>query len=105
MFAYLTHVRARPGKREALMDANIRMQSATLQEEGVPVYIFHTSEENPDEFYYYDLYQSEEAYLEHCQTEAFQQMIGCIGELADVLEMKKLLPFGVVKSQPISTTV
>lgn len=104
MFADLTHLRAKPGKREALMDANIRMQSATLQEEGVPVYIFHTREENPDEFFYYDLYQSEEAYLEHCQTEVFQRMIGCIGELADILEMKKLLPFGVVKSQPISTT-
>ena len=102
MFAYLTHVRAKPDKRDALMEANKRMQSATLQEEGVPVYIFHTCEENPDEFFYYDLYESVQSYQEHCQSEAFQQMIASIGELADILEMKKLVPFGIVKSQPVS---
>lgn len=101
MFAYLTHLRAKPGKRDALMEANKTMQSATLQEEGVPVYIFHTCEESPDEFYYYDLYESEQAYQAHCQSEPFQQMISSIGELADVLEMRKLAPFGVIKSQPV----
>lgn len=101
MFATLTTVRAKPGQREALIAVNEKMQAVTVQETGVPVYIFHTVENDPDEFVYYDFYATEEAFDAHCQTEAFQQMLASIGELANFIDMKRLVPFGHIKSQSI----
>jgi quinol monooxygenase YgiN len=97
----MTRLRAKPGQRDALIALNRTMQEATAQEEGVPVYIFHTAENDPDEFFYYDLYVSEEAYKAHCATDAFGAMLASLGDLADVKEMIRLTPFGSVKSEPI----
>ncbi|MEZ5573523.1 MAG: antibiotic biosynthesis monooxygenase [Halioglobus sp.] len=101
MFAFITRLQAKPGKRDALIALNRTMQDATATEVGVPVYIFHTAEDDPDAFFYYDLYESEEAYNAHCSTEAFSTMLASLGELADVTEMTKLIPFGPVKSHPL----
>jgi quinol monooxygenase YgiN len=101
MFSFITHMRAKPGKRSALIDANKAMQAITANEQGVPIYAFHTSEEDPNEFYYYDLYESQEAYDAHCATPEFHSMMGMISELADIVEMTKLIPFGTIKSEPI----
>lgn len=102
MFAFITHLTAKPGKREELIAINAAMQAVTAGEEGVPVYVFHTAEDNPDEFYYYDLYESEDAYNAHCATAEFQDMLSKISELADIKQMTRLVPFGPVKSQAIS---
>jgi quinol monooxygenase YgiN len=102
VFAFITRLRAKPGQRDALIALNRTMQEATAKEDGVPVYIFHTAEDDPDEFFYYDLYASEEAYNAHCATEAFGKMLASLGALADVTEMKKLKPFGPIKSQPVN---
>jgi quinol monooxygenase YgiN len=103
MFAFITRLRAKPGKREALIALNRTMQEVTAAEEGVPVYVFHTAVDNPDEFYYYDLYETEAAYLAHCSTEAFRTMLSALGELAEVTEMTKLQPFGPIKSRPTTS--
>ena len=104
MFAFLTRLKAKPGKREALMALNLTMQNATAEEEGVPVYVFHTAADNPDEFYYYDLYETEAAYHAHCSTDAFRNMLSSLGDVAEVTEMTKLIPFGPIKSKPTETT-
>ena len=101
MFAFITHMRAKPGKREALRELNRSMQETTAGEPGVPIYVFHTAEDDPDDFWFYDLYESQEAYDAHCATPAFQAMMANVGDLADVVGMTKLLPFGPVKSQPV----
>ncbi len=103
MFATLTTVRAKPGQREALVAANEKMQAVTVREAGVPVYIFHTVENDPDEFVYYDFYANEEAFEAHCQTEAFQQILASIGALADFIVMRRLVPLGHIKSQPVNS--
>jgi len=102
MFAFITHLRARPGKRDALMQLNLRMQHATASEPGVPIYAFHTAEEKPDDFWYYDLYERQEDYDAHCATTEFKEMMGTIGELAEIIEMAKLVPFGPIKSQAVT---
>ena len=101
MFAFITRLRAKPGQRDALIALNRTMQEVTAKEEGVPVYIFHTAEDDPDEFFYYDFYASEEAYNAHCASEAFGNMLSSLGALADVTEMTRLKPFGPIKSQAI----
>lgn len=102
MFAFLTRLRAKPGQRAALIALNLTMQEATALEEGVPVYVFHTAMDDPDEFYYYDLYESEAAYNAHCSSEAFGTMLSSISELADITEVTKLQPFGPIKCRPLS---
>jgi len=101
MFAFITQMRAKPGKREALIALNRTMQDATAREPGVPVYVFHTAADAPDDFYYYDLYESQEAYDAHCATSEFQNMMRTFGELADFVSATKLVPFGPVKSAPL----
>ena len=101
MFAFITHMRARPGKREELMRVNATMQRVTAEEPGVPIYAFHTAEDSPDDFWFYDLYESQAAYEAHCATPEFQRMSKSIGELAELVGMTKLLPFGPIKSEPV----
>jgi quinol monooxygenase YgiN len=98
MFAFITHLRAKPGKREELMAVNRRMQAVTAGEEGVPIYVFHTAADSPDDFWYYDYYESQEAYDAHCASPEFQAAMGRVGALADIVEVVKLEPFGPVKS-------
>ncbi|MCX2982202.1 antibiotic biosynthesis monooxygenase [Halieaceae bacterium IMCC14734] len=97
MLAFITNVRAKPGKREELMALTQTMQQATVSEEGVPVYVFHAAEDDPDELWFYELYKSEEAYAAHCATPEFQNMISSIADLGDIKVMHKLLPYGQVK--------
>lgn len=95
--AYITRVRARPGKRAALIELNLEMQRQTAGENGVLAYNFHTAKDNPDEFWYYDLYASPDAFEKHCATPAYQQMMARIGELADISDIMaiELEPFAV----------
>lgn len=102
MFAFITHMRAKPGKRDELMRLNRTMQDATAREAEVPIYAFHTAEDNPDDFWYYDLYLSQEAFDAHCATPEYENMTSSFGELADVIAVTKLIPFGPVKSEPVS---
>ena len=98
MFAFITNVRAKPGKRDELVALTQTMQQATATEAGVPVYVFHAAEDDPDELWFYDLYVSEEAYNAHCATPEFQNMIANIAAVGDIKLMHKLLPYGQVKS-------
>jgi len=100
-FAFIAHMRAKPGKRQELMDMNIEMMRVTHEEPGVPIYAFNTEEANPDDFWYYDLYESQEAYDAHCATPAYQNLMANLANVADVIFATKLVPFGPTKSVPV----
>ena len=102
-FAFIAHVRAKPGRRQELMDINLEMMRVTHGEEGVPIYAFNTEEANPDDFWYFDVYESQEAYDQHCATPEYRKMIANLTKLADVVYASKLIPFGPTKSVPIPT--
>ena len=102
MFAFITHMRARPGQREALIELTGTMQAQTAGEDGVPIYAFHTAADSPDDFWFYDLYETEAAHEAHCATPAFQHMMKSFGELAEMVQFTKLIPYGPVKSTPAS---
>lgn len=102
-FAFIAHMRAKPGKRQELMDINLEMLEVTHGESGVPIYAFNTEEANPDDFWYYDLYESEEAYNAHCASPQYQNMMANLTRLADVVFATKLIPFGPTKSVPIGS--
>ena len=105
MFAFITNIRAKAGQRAALATLTQTMMEQTATERGVPVYVFHQAEDDLDEFWFYDLCTSEQAYHEHCSSEAFNAMISQVSELGDIKMMHKLIPYGSVKSTgiPLST--
>jgi quinol monooxygenase YgiN len=104
MFAFITHMQARPGQRDALIRLNRTMQDVTANEDGVPIYAFHTAEDSPDDFYYYDLYETQEAYDAHCATPEFKNMMTSFSEIAEIKGMTKLIPFGPLKSGPLKSS-
>ena len=101
-FAFIAHMRAKPGKRQELMDMNIEMMRVTHEEPGVPIYAFNTEEASPDDFWYYDLYESQEAYDAHCATPEYLKLMANLTKVADVIFATKLVPFGPTKSVPVS---
>ena len=101
MHGFITHMRAKEGKREEVIALTTVMLEKTQSEEGIPVYVFATAEDSPDDFWFYDLYESQEAYDAHCATPEFQKMSAELGALADFVGMTKLVPFGPVKSVPL----
>ena len=103
MFAFITNIRAKPGQRAALATLTQTMMEQTATEGGVPVYVFHQAEDDLDEFWFYDLYTSEQAYREHCSSDAFNDMISQVGELGEIKVMHRLIPYGPVKSAEIPT--
>ncbi len=56
-----TALRAKPGKRDEVITLTKVMLEKTQSEQGVPVYLFNTAVDQPDEFWFYDLYESPEA--------------------------------------------
>ena len=102
-FAFIAHMRAKPGKRQDLMDLNLEMMRVTHTEPGVPIYAFNTEEANPDEFWYYDLYESEEAHAAHCKTPEYKNLMANLENVADVIYVTKLVPFGPTKSVPLGS--
>ena len=72
MFAFITNIRAKPGQRAALATLTQTMMEQTATESGVPVYVFHQAEDDLDEFWFYDLYTSEQAYQRALQQRGFQ---------------------------------
>lgn len=102
-FAFIAHMRAKPGKRQALMDLNLDMMRVTHQEPGVPIYAFNTEEASPDDFWYYDYYESEEAYATHCASPEYANLMTNLNSVADVIFATKLIPFGPTKSLPVES--
>ena len=72
MHAFLTHMRAKPGQRDEVIRLTTIMLEQTQSEDGIPVYVFSTAQDSPDDFYFYDIYESEEARKAHESTDKFR---------------------------------
>ena len=71
-------VRIKPERRQAAIDAALRMQQATQAEAGCVAYHFYASLEDPNLFFVFEEWESEKALERHFQTahmEAFQRQL------------------------------
>ncbi|MEM9174887.1 MAG: antibiotic biosynthesis monooxygenase [Myxococcota bacterium] len=100
MHAFLTHMRAKPGKRDEVLRLTTEMLEQTQAEAGIPVYIFSTAKDSPDDFYFYDLYESDAARTAHESTEKFKQTMPALMEVADFVGVTVLEPYGPMKITP-----
>ena len=82
MHAFLTHMRAKPGQREEVIRLTTVMLEKTQSEDGIPVYVFSTSAESPDDFYFYDIYESEEARKAHESSDEFKATMPALMKVA-----------------------
>ena len=102
MHAFLTHMRAKPGQREEVIRLTTVMLEKTQSEDGIPVYVFSTSAESPDDFYFYDIYESEEARKAHESSDEFKATMPALMKVADFVCVTNLNPYGPMKITPPS---
>jgi quinol monooxygenase YgiN len=100
MHAFLTHMRAKPGQRNEVIRLTTVMLEKTQSEDGIPVYVFSTDKENPDEFYFYDIYESEEARKAHEGTAEFAATMPALMKVAEFVSVTVLDPYGPLKITP-----
>ena len=100
MHAFLTHMRAKPGQRDEVIRLTTIMLEQTQSEDGIPVYVFSTAQDSPDDFYFYDIYESEEARKAHESTDKFRETMPALMQVADFVSVTALDPYGPMKITP-----
>jgi quinol monooxygenase YgiN len=93
---FITKIVAKPGKRDALKQLNEGMCAESRREPGTLVYVMSQSTQNPDEFWYFDVYADSAAFDEHCASAVYQDMLAKIGDLAAEIQATPLAPFAAV---------
>lgn len=78
----LSRVRAKPGKREELVELCKRNMETDEREAGLLFVSFHQAANDPDEFWFYELYQDRAAWSTHMTAE-WQQMMQYLTSLIE----------------------
>lgn len=100
MHAFLTHMRAKPGQRDEVVRLTTVMLEKTQAEEGIPVYVFSTAADSPDDFWFYDIYESEAARKAHESSEEFARTMPALMKVAELVSVTPLVPYGPMKITP-----
>jgi quinol monooxygenase YgiN len=102
MHAFITHMRAKEGKRDEVIALTTVMLEKTQEEDGIPAYVFSTASESPDDFWFYDIYESDEARQAHESTAEFAKTMPALMQVAELVSVTKLDPYGPMKITPPS---
>ena len=84
MLTVTAKVKLQPGKSEEFVAAYRWMRPLVMQDPGALRYDLHRSTEDPDEFLFYEQYESEEAFEYHLSTEHFRRLAATIDPLMAV---------------------
>ena len=72
MIIITAKVYVKPGKSEEFIEAYRWMHPKVMNDPGAIRYALHRSAENPDEFIFYEQYESDEAFAYHLSTPHFK---------------------------------
>ena len=100
MHAFLTHMRAKPGQRDEVIRLTTVMLEKTRSEDGIPIYVFSTAADSPDDFWFYDLYASEAARKAHESSDEFKATMPALMQVAELVSVTPLVPYGPMKITP-----
>jgi quinol monooxygenase YgiN len=78
----LSRVRAKPGKRDEVVELCRQNMKVNESEPDFPFVTFHQAAHDPDEFWFYELYASPEADEAH-RTPRFYTMMERLGSLVE----------------------
>lgn len=81
MLTVTAKVRLQSDKTEEFLEAVRVMKPQVMREPGAIQYSLYRSTENPDEFLFYECYESEEAFAYHLSTDHFKALSGTIDPL------------------------
>jgi len=84
MFTVTAKVKLQSGKAEEFVEAVRVMKPQVSQDPGAIEYSLYRSTGDPDEFLFYERYDSEEAFAYHLSTEHFKTLAGAIDPLMAV---------------------
>ncbi len=95
----LAFIRAKPGKTDSLINALKELAKGTREEPGSLVYEVHRSKSDSDQFFVYEIWNSQ-AYLDaHMKGLGIQSFISKVGELVSGdLDLRAYLPVDVVRA-------
>lgn len=92
-YALFGKLTAHPGKREEL--TKIMLESETLKDmEGCIYYILHEAEDNPDDLWITELWESKEAHTASLKNEKVLEIIGRCRHLIAGVSAIKVRPLG-----------
>ena len=91
-------VNVKPEHRQSFLDASIFEAQCVISEE-IGVFQFHimVDAENPNRFYFYEVFKDEAAIQKHRETEAFKNWLSTVqsmleGEIETIANMHSLFP-------------
>jgi autoinducer 2-degrading protein len=84
MLIVTAKVRLESGKAEEFIEAARVMQPQVMQDPGAIQYSLHRSTTDPNEFLFFERYESEEAFAYHLSTDHFKALAGTIEPLMAV---------------------
>ena len=64
-FILTANLKIIPGFEEELKKATIALAAETRKETGSELFLIHTRDDSPQTIFFYEIYQSEEAFQEH----------------------------------------
>ena len=82
-FGHIARFRARPGQRDALMDALRFMFEQVKEEPGTLLYMMHASASEPDVVWFYERYADAAAFEHHRTTPAHDRALEAIRPFLD----------------------
>lgn len=77
-FGHIAKFRAKPGQRDALVDALRPMFEQVKSEPGTLLYMMHTSPDEPDAVWFYERYADAAAFEHHRTTPAHDRALEAI---------------------------
>jgi quinol monooxygenase YgiN len=84
MITILAHLRLHPGRESEADQAFLEMAAAVeANEPGAWIYTMHRSHEDPLDVYVYEVYEDEEAFELHINTDYIEKLRSRLAELAD----------------------
>jgi len=66
---------AKPGETEAVADILKRFVPQAQREDGVQAFVIHRSLSEPGKFFFYEVFDDEQAFAAHQQTDHFKSLI------------------------------
>ena len=97
-FVVAIHITAKTNEGDAMEAILDRLVAPTMAEPGVKLFLPYRSPENPLDFFIFELYEDENAWDEHQQTEHFQREIKELLPRAESRQRIPFVPFASLKS-------
>jgi len=90
--------RPREGETERIQSILVELAAAVRREQGNLQFTVHRGRDDPNEFLLYEVYESEQAFRDHQQTEHFKRLV--LDGAVPFLSFRERAAYAVVHASP-----